>query len=91
MLGSTYQETQIFSSTIFDEHNNKSGKGWSPGSALMTGTNISAPSTLKTDLSDHPFITYYISEAMVTFTPTSTTIGIVEQLCEHQNILYVSQ
>ena len=25
----------------FDEHNNKFGKGWSPGSEIMLGTNIS--------------------------------------------------
>ena len=35
---------------IFDEHNNKFGKGWSPGSELMTGTNISTLPTLNNDL-----------------------------------------
>ena len=29
------------SSVKFDEHNNKFGKGWSPGSEIMLGTNIS--------------------------------------------------
>ena len=43
------------SSTKFDEHNNKFGKGWSPGSELMLGTNISTLTTLKSDLSDRPF------------------------------------
>ena len=28
------------SSTKFDEHNNKLGKGWSPGYKLTTDTNI---------------------------------------------------
>ena len=34
----------------FDEHNNKFGKGWSPGSALITGTNISAFPMIKIDI-----------------------------------------
>ena len=35
------------SSAKFDEHNNKFGRGWSPGSELMLGTNISILPTLK--------------------------------------------
>ena len=40
----------------FDEHNNKFGKGWSPGSGLMLGTNNYTLSTLKIGLLNHPFI-----------------------------------
>ena len=43
------------SSGKIDEHSNKFGKGWSPGSELMLGTNISTLTTLKSDLSDRPF------------------------------------
>ena len=39
----------------FDEHNNKFGKVWSPGSKLMTGTNVYTLPTLNIDISDHPF------------------------------------
>ena len=35
------------SSVKFDEHNNKFGKVWSPGSALMNGKDISSLPTLK--------------------------------------------
>ena len=35
------------SSVKFDEHNNKFGKVWSPGSELTAGTNVSAHPTLK--------------------------------------------
>ena len=38
------------SSEKIDDHNNKFGKGWSPGSELMLGTNISTLTTLKIDL-----------------------------------------
>ena len=38
------------SSAKFDEHNNKFGKGWSPGSELILETNISIFPTLKIDL-----------------------------------------
>ena len=38
------------SSVKFYEHNNKFGKGWSPGSELMIGKNISNVPTLKIDL-----------------------------------------
>ena len=48
------------SSTRFEDHNNKFGKGWSPGSEFMIGTNISILPTLKLDLSDHTFIKYDI-------------------------------
>ena len=44
------------SSGIFDEHNNKYGKGCSPGSELMLGTNTSTLPTLKVHLSYHLFI-----------------------------------
>ena len=33
---------KYFLSSKFDEHNNKFGKGWSPVSTLMNGTNIYA-------------------------------------------------
>ena len=39
-----------------DEHDNNFGRGWSPGSKLMLGTNTSTLPTLKNNLSDHPFI-----------------------------------
>ena len=42
------------SSKTFDEHNNNFGKLWSPGSELMTGTNISNLPTLKTNILYHP-------------------------------------
>ena len=57
------------SSVKLDEHNNKFGKGFSPGSELLLGTNISTPPTLKIDLSDHPFIRYDIFEGNVSFPP----------------------
>ena len=38
------------------EHNNKFGKGWSPGSELMIGKNTYTLPTLKIDLSDNLFI-----------------------------------
>ena len=38
---------KYFSYENFDEHNNKFGKGWSPGSKLMIGTNISTLPILK--------------------------------------------
>ena len=71
------KELKYFLSTKFDEHNNKFGKGWSPGSELMNDTNISTLPTLKTDLSDNPFIKYYIFEVNINFPPTGTTTGIV--------------
>ena len=50
------KKLKYFSSEKFDEHNNKFGKGWSPGSKIKLGTNILTLPTLKIDLSDHPFI-----------------------------------
>ena len=44
------------SSAKLDEHNNKFGKWWFPGSELMTGTNIPTLPKLKIYISDHPFI-----------------------------------
>ena len=41
------KKLKYFSSAKFDEYNNKFGKGWSRGSELMTGTNISSLKTLK--------------------------------------------
>ena len=77
-----YPHTKILkccSYAKFDEHNNKYGKGWSPGSELMLGTNISTLTTLTIDLSDYPFIKYDIFEGNVNFPPRSTLIGIVTQ------------
>ena len=50
MVGYTHQETQIFSSAKFDEHNNRFGKGCPPGSELMLVTNTSTIPNLKIDL-----------------------------------------
>ena len=55
------------SSEYIDEHNNKYSKGWSQGSKLMLGTNISTVPTLKVDFSDNPFIKYDIFESNVNF------------------------
>ena len=41
------KKLKYFLSAKFDEHNNKFGKLWSPGSTLTTGTNISALTMLK--------------------------------------------
>ena len=79
------------SSEIFDEHNNKFVKGWSPGSELMLGTNTSTLPTLKTDLSDDLFITDYLFEVSISFSPRENLIGIVTQYCEHHNIEYISK
>ena len=79
------------SSENFDEYNNKFGKGCSPGSELMLGTNTSTLATLKIDLSDHPFIKYDIFVGIVTFRPLVTPIGITTQYYEHHNISYISQ
>ena len=79
------------SSTKFDEHNNKFGQGWSLGSELILGTNISTLPTLKIDLSHHPFIKYDIFEVNVNLPPRGTTIGIVAQYCGHNNMSYISQ
>ena len=48
-----YPHTKIpkyCSSKKFDEQNNIFGKGWSPGSELILGTNTSTLPTLKIDL-----------------------------------------
>ena len=79
------------SSTKFDEHKNKFGKGWSPGSELMLGTNISILLTLRIDLSDHPYIKYDIFEGNVNFLPRGTPVGINTQYCEHHIMPYISQ
>ena len=41
------KKLKYYSSEIFDEHNDIFGKGWSPGSELMLGTNIYTLLTLK--------------------------------------------
>ena len=64
---------------FFDEHNNKFVKVWSPGSEIMTGTNISTLPILKFDISDYPFIKDDIFEVTVKLPPRGTTIGIVVQ------------
>ena len=79
------------SSADFDEHNNKFGKGWSPGSELMLRKNNSTVPTIKNDLSDHPFTIDNIFEANVNFPPRGTPIGIVTQYCEHHNMPYIYQ
>ena len=79
------------SSTKFDEHNNKFGKGWSPVSELMLGANISTLPILKIDLLDHPFIKDDIFEVNVNFPPRGTPVGITTQYCEHHNMSYISQ
>ena len=53
----------------FDEHNNKFGKGWFPGSELILSTNIYTLLTLKIDLSYHPFNKYDIFEANLNIPP----------------------
>ena len=78
-------------SAKFDEYNNKFCKGWSPGSDLMLGTNISTLPALKIDPSDNPFIKDDIFEGNVNFPPRGTPISIVTQYCEHHNISYISQ
>ena len=73
------KKLKYYSYTKFDEHNNKFGKGSSPGYELITGTNISTLPTLKIYISNLPFITYYIFEVADNFPPRSTTIGILSQ------------
>ena len=89
--GTHKPRNSIFSSAKFDEHNNKFSKEWSPGSELMLGKNTSTLPTLKTDLSDHPFIKDDIFEVNVNLTPIGALIGIVTQYCEHHNMLYIYQ
>ena len=56
----------------------------------MKGTNNSTLTTLKIDLSDHPFIKYYIFEVNVNLPPRGTPIGIVAQYYENHNKSYIS-
>ena len=63
----------------FDEHNNKLGKGWSPGSEIINGTAFYILSTFKTDISDHPFVKYDICEVTVTFPRIGNPVGIISQ------------
>ena len=77
------------SSEMFDEHNNKFGIGWSPGSEHIFGKNISTLTTLQIDLSNHPFIKYDIFEIDVNFPPRCNLIGIVTQYCKHHKISYL--
>ena len=86
MLRPTHQKSQFFSSTNFDEHKNKFGKGWSPGSKLLLDTNTSTITTSKIDFSDHPFIKDNKFEVNVNLPPRGTPIGIVAQYCEHHNM-----
>ena len=69
-----------------DEYNNTFGKGWSPGSELILGTNISTLPTLKIDFSDYIFIKYDIFEGNINFLQRGTPICIVTQYCEHHNM-----
>ena len=78
-------------STKFDEHNNKCGRGWSPGSDLILDKNTSTLPTLKNDPSDHPFIKDGIFEVDVNFPQRVTPVSIVRQYCEHNNMSYISQ
>ena len=48
---------RYFSSAKLYEQNNHFGKGWSPGSELIIDKKIT---TIKIDLSYHPFIKYHI-------------------------------
>ena len=79
------------SSAKFDEHNNKFGKGCSPGFELMLGKNILTFPKLQIDLSYSPFIKDDIFEVKVNFPTRETCIGIVSQYCEHHNMSYISQ
>ena len=51
----------------------------SPGSELMTGTNISNLPKIKITLSDFPFVKYYKFEINVNFPPIDSPTGIVAQ------------
>ena len=57
----------------------------------MLGTNISTLTTLKIDLSDHPYIKDDIFEGNVNISPRGTPTGIIKQYCEHHNMPYISQ
>ena len=47
MVGPNRQELKYSLSAKFDEHNNKFGKVWSPGSELITGTTVYVLPALK--------------------------------------------
>ena len=85
------KKLKYFSSAKFDEYKNKFGKGWSPRSELMTGTNISTFPISKIYLSDHHFIKDIIFEVNVNLPPRGTPISIIAQYCEHNNISYTDQ
>ena len=74
------------SSEMFDEYKNKFCKGWSPGSELMLGTNISILPQLIIDLSYHPFFNDSIFEVNINFPPRGTTLDIVTEYCQHHNM-----
>ena len=79
------------SSVMFDEHNNKFGKGWPPGSEPTIGKHKSTLQILKIDFSYHPIIKDDIFEVNVNLLPRGTIIGIVAQYCEHNNMSYIYQ
>ena len=58
---------KYFSSAKFDEHNNKFGKGWSPGSELMLGTNTSTLPILKLTSQIIPLSKMIYLKALLTF------------------------
>ena len=80
------KKIQYFPSAKFNAHNSKFGKGWSPGSTLMTRENISALPTLNIDLSDHHFIKYDIFEVIVKFPPMGTPSGMVVHYYDNDNM-----
>ena len=84
------KKLKYFSSAKFDEHKNKFGKGWSPGSELVLDANTSTLPTLKIYPSDHPFIKDDIFEVDVNFPPIGTPTGIFDQYCEYHNMSYIS-
>ena len=79
------------SSTKFDENNNKFGRGWSPGSVIILGTNTYALPKLKIYLSDNLLIKYDIFEVNANLPPRGIPIGIVAQYYEYHNMSYTSQ
>ena len=79
-MGPKYQENKIFFICQVYKHNKKFGKGWSPDSELMTGTNISALPIIKIDLLDRSFIKKDLFKVAVKFTPRVTPIGIVAKI-----------
>ena len=75
---------KYFSSTEFDEHKNKFGKGWLPGSEVMLGTNNSILPTLNIDLSYHPFIKYDIFKVGVHFPQRGTLHDSIADRKSHE-------